>query len=205
MLATLDDRDLRLDRLRWASERERLDRRYRAALAVHDRPEMVLVGAQLRQAEAQLALTEYKLARTRINAPIGGVVVSGDLSQLVGSPVEEGKVLFEVAPLDGFRIALQVEEGDIRYLAPGQRGVFAPTGLSGATVPFVVTRITSVASVEDGQNSFRVEARLDGRSVGLRPGMEGVAKVTVGRASRLWTWTRGLRDWARLFAWRWLP
>ncbi len=206
VLATLDDRDLKLDRLRWASERDRLDQRYRAALATHDRAEMSLVGAQLRQAEAQLALTEYKLARTNIVAPISGVVVSGDLSQVIGAPVEEGKVLFEVAPLEGYRVALRVEEKDIRYVRVGQKGAFAPTGLAGGTIPIVVTRLTAVATADEGNNYFRVEARVDGKPPhALRPGMEGVAKVTVGRESRLWIWTRGMRDWLRLFAWKWLP
>jgi multidrug resistance efflux pump len=119
VLASLDDRDLKLDRLRWLGEVATLDRRYREALALHKRAEMNLFGAQLRQAQAQLDLTDYKLARTQITAPIGGVVVSGDLSQLVGTPVEEGKLLFEVAPLDAFRVALKVREGDVAHVAPG--------------------------------------------------------------------------------------
>ena len=32
-------------------------------------------------------------------APIPGVIVSGDLSQAIGAPVERGQVLFELAPL----------------------------------------------------------------------------------------------------------
>jgi multidrug efflux pump subunit AcrA (membrane-fusion protein) len=206
VLATLDDRDLKLDRVRWLGEVAALDRRYREALALHKRAEMNLFGAQLAQAKAQLDLTDYKLARTRITAPIAGVVVSGDVSQLVGTPIEEGKLLFEVAPLEAFRVVLKVAEGDVRYVRAGQTGAFAPTGLAGGTVPFTVTKLTSVTSAEDGRNVFRVEAALDrARAGALRPGMEGVAKVGVDRASRLWIWTRGVRDWFSLFLWKWLP
>lgn len=206
VLATLDDRDLRLDRVRWEGEAAAYDRRYREALALHKRAEMNLYGAQLRQAQAQLDLTRYKLARARIVAPIDGVVVSGDLSQLIGTPVEEGKLLFEVAPLRDFRVVLKVDEGDVRYVRPGQRGAFAPTGLAGQTVPFVVSKLTSVTAAEEGRNTFRVEAALDrAQAQALRPGMEGVAKVEVDRRSRLWIWTRSLRDWLTLFAWKWLP
>ncbi len=206
VLATLDDRDLKLDRVRWQGEVGALDRRYREALALHKRADMNLYGAQLAQAQAQLDLTEHKLARTRITAPIGGVLVSGDVSQLVGTPVEEGKLLFEVAPLDAFRVVLKVAESDVRYIREGQRGRFAPTGLAGGTVPFEVKKLTSVTAAEEGKNTFRVEAELDpAASRALRPGMEGVAKVDVDRASRLWIWTRGLRDWLTLFFWKWLP
>jgi len=206
VLAVLDDRDLKLEHARSLGEVSRLDRQYRQALAQHERAEMNLYGAQLRQADAQLRLIEYKLARVNIVAPIAGVLVSGDVSQLVGSPVEEGEVMFEVAPLGDFRVALQVEEGDISFLQPGQQGRFAPTGLAGRTVPFTVTKLTSVTANHDGKNVFRVEAELGQDAPGtLRPGMEGVAKVAIDRRSQLWIWTRGLRDWLRLFLWRWLP
>lgn len=206
VLATLDDRDLRLDHARSQSEVRQLDRQYRQALAQHQRAEMNLYGAQLRQAEAELRLIDYKLGRVNIVAPLAGVLVSGDVSQLVGSPVEEGKILFEVAPLDNFRVALNVDEGDISYLKLGQRGRFAPTGLAGRTVSFTVTKLTSVTANTDGKNSFRVEAELDpdAREI-LRPGMEGVAKVEIDRRSRFWIWTRGARDWLRLFLWKWMP
>jgi hypothetical protein len=59
---------------------------------------------------------------------------------------------------------------------------------------------------DEGRNVFRVEAVLDrSRAGALRPGMEGVAKIDVDHRTRFWIWTRGLRDWARLFAWKWLP
>jgi hypothetical protein len=206
LLATLDDRDLRLDYARSQGEVEQFDRQYREALAKHERADMNLYGAQLHQAEAELNLIEYKLARVNIVAPIDGILVSGDVSQLVGSPVQEGEVLFQVAPLEDFRVVLKVEEGDIRYLKPGQHGRFAPTGLAGQTVPFTVSKLTSVTANEDGQNTFRVEAELDpNASAILRPGMEGIAKVAVGRRGELWIWTRGIRNWLRLFLWKWLP
>ncbi|WP_145201566.1 HlyD family efflux transporter periplasmic adaptor subunit [Sphingobium sp. B2] len=206
LLATLDDRDLQIDHARSVSEVQQLDREYRKSLAKHERSNMNLDGAKLRQAEAQLRLIEYKLARTNILAPLSGVLVSGDVSQLVGTPVKEGEILFEVAPLDDFRVVLHVEEADITYLRPGQKGRFAPTGLAGGTVPFVVTRISSVTGTQDGKNTFRVEAELDsGAPRTLRPGMEGIAKVTIDRRSNLWIWTRGLRNWLQLFFWKWIP
>ena len=62
-----------------------------------------------------------------MTAPFDGIIVSGDLSQSLGSPVERGQVLFEVAPLDGYRIVLRVDERDIPYVALGQRGELAVT------------------------------------------------------------------------------
>lgn len=205
LLAKLNDRDLVLDQLKARSDRDRLQQKYRDALAKHDRPEMSALAAQVRQSEAQLALADEKLAKSRISAPFDGIVVSGDLSQNLGSPIERGKLLFEIAPLDQYRVVLQVDERDIGYVNVGQRGRLALAGLPGRPLPLTVTKVTPVAAAEEGRNFFRVEAHLDDASLTLRPGMEGVGKVDVGRASLVWIWTHPLFEWVWLTAWKWIP
>lgn len=205
VLARLDDKDLRLDQSRWEAELEVALRKEREALASGNRVEQRLASAQAAQASAMLELAQDKLARTEIVAPFDGVVVRGDLSQQLGSPVETGKLLFELAPLDAWRVILKIDERDIAHLRPGQRGELVLASLPGQVQPFTVKRITSVAVAEDGRNYFRVEAELAEKSAPLRPGMEGVAKVDAGRASLLWVWTHRWLDWLRLTAWDWRP
>lgn len=209
-LARLDERDLQLERSRWAAERSQLSRRYAVAQAQADRATMGVLAAQVNQAEAQLALAEERLSRATLVAPFDGVVVSGDLSQQIGSPVETGKLLFEVAPLQGFRVMMQVDDRDISLLQLGQAGELLLSGLPERPLPISIKRITPVATQHDGRNVFAVEASIDAAKAGtasvpLRPGMEGVAKVTVGQRSLLWIWTRGFVDWLRLALWSWLP
>lgn len=204
MLARLDDRDLRLERVRWASEAEQMQRRYRQAAAAQERAGMTVAAAQEQQAQAQLALVEERLARSALKAPFDGVVVSGDLSQLLGSPVEQGKVLFEVAPLDAYRVVLHVDERDIAQLALGQRGQIALAGMPYERLQFTVRQITPISTAQEGRNSFRVEAQLDQAPPRLRPGMEGVGKVDVGARKLIWIWTHSLVEWLQLATWRWL-
>jgi multidrug efflux pump subunit AcrA (membrane-fusion protein) len=205
LLAALDDKDLVLDRLKWRSERDKLLQKQRDALGKHDRAALSVLTAQIQQAEAQLALAEDKLARSHITAPFDGIVVSGDLSQMLGSPVEKGKVLFEVAPLDAYRVVVQADERDIGYIRVGQTGTLALTGMPAQPVPLTVTKTTPVAISEEGRNYFRVEAGLGDSEVPMRPGMEGVAKIEAGRRALLWVWTHSLVEWAQLTAWKWLP
>ena len=205
VLATLDDRDLKLERARWDAEKEQVARKYREALAKHDRAASRVLAAQLSQVEAQLALSEEKLARTQLVAPFDGVVVAGDLSQMLGAPVEKGKVLFELAPLGKYRVILQVDERDIAHVTSGQRGELALTGVTGATLPFMLKTVTSVATAQEGRNFFRAEAQLEDTSVRIRPGMEGVGKVSVGERRLLWIWTRNFVNWVRISFWTWMP
>ena len=205
-MARLDDRELKLEAARWRAERDQLLSRYQVAMAAADRGTMGVVAAQVSQAEAQLTLAEDKLSRSTLTAPFDAVIVSGDLSQLVGAPVEQGKLLFEVAPLEGYRVVLKIDDRDIGRLAAGQRGELVLSSLPGRAMPFTVRSITPISTQQDGRNVFRVEAQLDaGDLARLRPGMEGVGKVVVGRANLLWVWTHGLVDWLRLWLWNWLP
>lgn len=205
VLARLDDRDLALARRSRESEKLQLEKSYREALAARDRTQVSILRAQIEQAEAKLALADEQLARTRVIAPFDGVVLEGDLDQSLGSPVELGAVLFELAPLDGYRIVLEVDGRDIAELAPGQPGRLALSAMPGRTLPLTVERITPVSTTEDGRHFFRVEAALDEPADALRPGMEGHAKVEVGRRRVLWIWTHGLLDWLRMRLWAWLP
>jgi hypothetical protein len=207
VLATLDDKDLALERARWTGERDQALQKARDATARHDRAAASEFEAQSRQADAQLALTADKLARSRIVAPIDGLVVTGDLSQMIGGPVETGKVLFEIAPLDFWRVVVRVDERDVRFIHPPQPGVLVLGGMSGATLPLTLNRITSVAETDNGRNAFRGEADLDDNAdaSGLRPGMEGIAKIEVGHRAILAVWTRSLMDWLRMQMWTWTP
>jgi len=204
-MARLDDKDLRVELAKWSAEREQYLRKYRQALASHDRSAMNVLGAQANQAEAQQALVEERLERVQLLAPFDGVVVSGDLRQLIGTPVEQGKVLFETAPLDAYRVILQVDEREIGQLALGQTGELALSGIPGERLKFTVKQITPVATAEDGKNFFRVEAQMEGGVARLRPGMEGIGKVEVGSRKLIWIWTHSLVDWLRLSLWSWLP
>lgn len=204
LLARLDERDLLLEQRRHLAEREQHQRRYRGALSRHERTEAEVSLAQVAEADSRLALVEEKLSRARIVAPFDGILVSGDLSQLLGSPVEQGKLLFEVAPLDAYRVILKVDDRDIRDVRAGQAGRLVLSGLAGEVLDFKVHTI-SMAQAEDGKNLFRVEARLARSDLKLRPGMEGVGKITIGERSYAWIWTHHLLDWLRLQAWTWLP
>ena len=44
-----------------------------------------------------------------------------------------------------------------------------------------------------------------GESKKLRPGMEGVGKISIDRRKLIWVWTHKAVDWLRLQIWKWKP
>lgn len=203
LLATLDDKELMLEAQRWLSQQDQYSKQAQDAQAQSDLPQIQIVMAQVEQAKAQLELSESQLERTKITAPFDGLITLGDLSQSLGGAVKKGQVLFELAPLDGYRVVLDVDEADISYLQVGQKGDLVVTALPNEKFPFEVKLITPVAKVKDGLNYFRVEGAVLESEASLRPGMEGVAKVQIDERRLIWIWTYRAGVWLRLKLWSW--
>jgi hypothetical protein len=205
LMATLDDRDLQVEYSRVSSEREQYVLEHRRAMSEGDAASMNVLTKRMQQAEAQLTLLDEQLTRTRIIAPFDGIVVSGDLSQSLGAPVDVGQVLFEVAPLDAYRLILKVQEDDINFVEPGQTGDLVLTAVPNTKLSFRVVKITPVSFPEEGNNYFNVEAELVGSSARLRPGMEGYGKIEIDQRKLIWIWPRRFVTWLRLWLWSWTP
>lgn len=204
-LATLEDRELNLERLRWVTERQQHQYEYDRALATRELANINIVKTQIEQADAQIKLIDEQIARTRLTAPFDGLVVSGDLSQRIGASVSRGETLFQLSPLSKYRVVATVSERDIASLAPGQEGEVVFASLPDQPIPIRIDRITPVASDTANGTGFRVEASLDGANDRLRPGMTGVARIGLDREPVIAIWTRPMLDWLGLLWWRLVP
>ncbi|MET3593179.1 RND family efflux transporter MFP subunit [Mesorhizobium shonense] len=204
-LAQLDDQDLSFERLRLSTSRQQRMTEYDRALAKYDRAEAAIIKTQIEQAEAQLKLIDEQLRRTRLVAPFDGFVVQGDLSQSIGAAVERGQELFRIAPLDTYRVVIDVDESDIGDIALDQAGVLRVASLPQESMSYRIERITALSMQKDGRNFFQVEAALDHPSPRLRPGMEGIAKTAIDRRLLVTSYAGKMLDWAYLVLWRWLP
>lgn len=205
ILCLLDDRDLKLEQRKLISQKEQLLKQHREAMAKHERPQILILQAKIEQADAQISLIDEQLARSKVKAPFNGVVMKGDLSQQIGTPVEKGQVLFEMAPLESYRVIVEVDERDISNVKVGQRGELVLPSIPYEVFSIVIEKTTPVSIAKEGRNYFRVEARLEGNVERLRPGMEGVGKIMIDRRKLIWIWTHELIDWIRLKLWAWWP
>lgn len=204
LLARLDDREPVLERLRLLAEKQRAEIEYDQALAASDRSEAQVQRNRIDQFDAQIALVDKQIERARLVAPFDGIVVAGDLSQSIGGAVVRGQELLTLVPGEGYRIAMQVEERRIGDVSTGQAGSLVVAALPDQSFPLEVVKITPVANYGEGRTTYRVEAVPAGNADLLLPGMEGVAKLDAGSERVIAIWTRPMRDWLRLWSWRWL-
>jgi len=163
--------------------------------------EALIAEARARELEATVGLLDWRIERAAIRAPIGGVVVEGDLDAIVGAPVRAGDTLFVVAPIEALRAVIRVDASRIAEISVGASGALATTADPTVRVAFVVSRIDPIAVEGEGAAGFRVVADLESAPAWLRPGMEGVAKVDAGRARYATMWSRRLVGWVRMRLW----
>ena len=198
-LAEMDNRDLKLKEAELIAARERaLKQRDKA---MNNEGEGADIGAaQLATFEAQIVgrdldLVQRRLASLAIPAPLAGVVVSGDLRRSEGQPVQQGQVLFEVAPLDQMILEIDVPDREISRLRSGLPVRFRLEAFAGEPWSGQLSKLHPQSEQRDGHNVFIAEAPVSNvdQKLELRPGMRGRAVIEGDR--RPFIWIIGHRLW----------
>jgi biotin carboxyl carrier protein len=201
ILASLDTAELRLQLAAAKAEKAGYLKQESAYMRDNETAQAQIARANADKAQAQIDLLNYYIQQANIISPINGIVVKGDLKRQIGAPVKTGDLLFEVCPLEALRAELMVPEDLIFDIQVGQKGRLATASYPGKPTSFVVERINPIAEVVNQRNVFKVRVRLLDTYPWMRPGMEGVAKVSVGKRRYIWIWTRKITNWIRMKFW----
>jgi len=202
LLLSLDTRELLLEESNALANQNRYEREAAKASAQKALADMRVAQALEEQAEARLKLVHYHLRHAEVTAPFAGIVVEGDLKELLGAPVKKGDVLFKVARIEKMYAELKVDERDVHDVTVKGSGEIAFVGRPDLKFPVRVERIDPVAVTEEGKNVYLVRALLPETAVPWwRPGMSGVAKIDVGKRNILWIFAHRTVDFLRIFFW----
>jgi len=210
-LAELDTAELRLQLAAAKAENAGYLKQVAAAMRDGETAQAQIAQANSDKAQAQIDLLNYLIEQGKIISPISGAVVKGDLKRQIGAPVKKGDVLFEVTPLESLRAELLVPEDLIFEIAIDQEGYLATVSYPSQRIKFVVERINPMAEVVSNRNVFKVRVQLLSEDPSfedplaehpwMRPGMEGVAKISIGKRRYIWIWTRRIVNWLRMKIW----
>jgi multidrug resistance efflux pump len=201
ILAELDTAELRLKLSAAKAEKAGYLKQFAAAMRDSEIAQAQIAQANADKVEAQIELLNYMIDHGIIISPTTGTVVKGDLKRQIGAPVKTGDVLFEVTPLEALRAELLMSEDQIFDVKVGQEGYLATASYPAQRIKFVVERINPAAEVANNRNVFKVRAQLEEARPWMRPGMEGVAKVSIGKRRYVWIWTRKIVNWIRMKLW----
>ncbi|MFB0553135.1 MAG: efflux RND transporter periplasmic adaptor subunit [Phycisphaerae bacterium] len=201
ILAELDTAELRLQLAAAKAEKAGYLKQVAAAMRDGETAQAQIAQANSDKVDAQIDLLNYLIEQGKIISPISGAIVKGDLKRQIGAPVKTGDVLFEVTPLESLRAELLVPEDEVFDIAVDQEGYLATVSYPAQRIKFVVERINPMAEVVNNRNVFKVRVRLLEARSWMRPGMEGVAKISVGKRRYVWIWTRRIVNWLRMKFW----
>jgi hypothetical protein len=206
VLAQLADDDLQAARRAHLADIAQRENEFADAFARGERAQAMTAQNKLAAIQAQLALVEQQLARLKVVAPFDGVVIQGDLRQQLGAPLKRGDSLLTLAPGLDWRVVLEVPEADIARLAPGQTAGLRLAALPDLAIGLQLARVTPVAKLTPEGLRYEIEARPQGAAAqapGLRPGLQGVARIEMPAEPLLQRAWRRSSQWLRLFAWTW--
>lgn len=202
VLLTLDTSELLLQESTAQANKSRYSREADKARAQNALADMMIALALKEQSEAQLDLVRYHLNHAQVKAQFAGIVVEGDLDELLGAPVKKGDVLFKVARIDKMYAEVEVDERDIHEVTAGATGEIAFVSRPKLKFPIAVERIDPVAVSKDEGNVFLMRCTFPEEvSNWWRPGMSGVSKINVGKRNVLWILTHRSIDFLRIFLW----
>ncbi|OYU19392.1 MAG: hypothetical protein CFE34_05670 [Rhodobacteraceae bacterium PARR1] len=202
LLIRLDDREFILELTRLNALRAQTELELDKVMSERNRAEAALTTSRLRQIDAQIALAQQQIDRSRIDAPFDGLVTAGDLTRSIGKSVEQGEPLLVIAPLTEYRVDLYVSEDQIDLIRNGQAGELKVTPLPERSYAVTLRDTMPVARYENSTTRYQVEARFTAPTDGLVPGMTGAVRVAVDRQSLAQLWFGPLVDRARLWLWR---
>lgn len=148
--------------------------------------------AQVKNARARLDKAQDNLRKTRIIAPMEGVVTSlnaevGEVAQAQTS-YTQGKTLMTVADLAVFEVEVEVDETEVGKVKLGQPAkirvdAYRDTVFEGTVVEIGNSAIIEGLGTDNYTTAFRVKVRFaDTGDFSVRPGMSASVDITTDRA-----------------------
>jgi len=181
LLAQLDDQQLRAELARAEALVQRYQSTYDRIKTIVDRgagapQDLDDAAADLRVAQADQALVEARLAKTRIRAPFAGVTGARRVSP--GAFVQPGHAITQLAQIDRLRVLFNAPERTLGRLDAGATVEVTTTAHPGLVLRGTIDVIEPVLAA--ASRSARIVTYIDNSEGRLRPGMSADVTVVLG-------------------------
>jgi RND family efflux transporter MFP subunit len=178
VIARLEGRQLRIELAGLEAEYEGAKRRRDSSLAQREIAQSQIARSEMNRLSAEIELLNHRIQDLNVRSPITGVIVAGDMEKAQGAPLETGQTLFEVAPLETMVAEIGIPENEIQYIKKNDIVVLKINSFPFENWEGKLKQIHPSAEIVADQTVFVAEVEIDNRTGTLRPGMEGVAKIS---------------------------
>ncbi len=202
LLALMDGREIRWELAEVEAKLNKATKERNTQLSRKEFGNAAISGHEMQRLEQRAALLNHRSESLEIRSPADGVVVSGDHREAEGVPLEMGKTLFEIAPLDAMVVELCIPEEDVRHVFTGMTVDVQLEAVPEESITAVIRSVHPRAELHDGKNVFIAEADIPNKDALFRPGMRGTAHVNTQRHALGWNlfhkptaWLLGWLGW----------
>ena len=162
------------------------DRKRRMEIIRHintkvERAELEASRSKVFQMEKSVESTRILLRETSIRSPINGLVAFKNME--AGEMVKDDSIIATLVDISRVFIAMNVNEGDITRVRPGQHVIFTVDAIGDTSFKGRIDRITPVLDTKT--RTIEVKAIVDNPGNRLLPGMFVRARIVVDSAVRL--------------------
>ena len=138
--------------------------------------DVAMAAAALSRAQARLTAAQVALEKTRIRAPLPGVVLKRHVEP--GEVVQPGEAVITFAGDGPLQVRIQPDESNLGLLQVGQAALVSSEAFPGQRLPASIRRIAP--SVDPIRGTVEVDLDIEDES-DLRPDMTMTVEIEVGR------------------------
>lgn len=204
VLATLRDDDLDIDLREARAEHATALRTAATGRARGDLSSARMAEITAEELAGRVGLLADQLDRTKLRAPVGGVVLTMRPWERVGEWLDAGDTFVVLGRTDQLELEARIPQRHIDRVRIGQEVKLKVEARPEHTFVGHVTEIAPQAELEEasGDSYFVVRAGISNPGQLLRPGMQARAKVVGDRRPLGWIIIRPLVEWMQMRFWR---
>ena len=187
VLAEIDGRTIRWELSGVVAEKMTSLRQREMELVEENIPKLFLAELENERLAAQESILKFKKENLQIRSPIEGVVLSGSLERSEASSVETGQVLFEVGPIDAFKVQIEIPADEIAQVQIGHPVKIWIEGNEETPLEAEIETMHPRSMIREAQNVFIAELKFDNIEDRFRPGMKGSVRIDCEKRSLGWS------------------
>ena len=188
LLATLDEREIRMELAQVEADYHRAAKKRDGLVAAHESGEARLASFEADSLRARNELLRHRTDNLQLKSPIDGMIIEGDHRDNEGMPLETGKSLFQIAPLDKLKIELFVPDADVRYVQAGMNATIRLEAFPFESWRGEIVRVQPAAEIHHDDSVFVATVCIENPGERLRPGMTGSARISSVWRPVAWNW-----------------
>lgn len=184
VMAVLDVSDSQINRQEKESQLQKLKAEMIKLMMDDKMADFKMKEKEIQSLDLEVSRLSQQILMAEVKAQFVGTVVSENLQDLLGKPLDFGQEIIKVARQDKVYVQFEVPEYEITHVAPEQKVKFKVFGYPNKVFDQDIT-LQSVAgegkalSDKDTAKFFIARAEVENKSeVVLRPGMTGRGKIT---------------------------